>query len=231
MAITINDLPAQNDPHLLERLARHSTAAIGHLETQSFVSPEIRALMPGVRVVGTAITVRMPHIDSILLNYCLSYARPGDFIVMDRCGDERHAAWGGLSSLAARVRGIAGIAIDGFCTDLETQHESGVPCWAKGLTPVTCKRQGLHGEFNVPVSIGGVAVCPGDAILADTSGIFVCSAGRLEGVVSNAERHEAASAERRRRVLAGETLGEITGVIASVEAVLASQGHTSPFAR
>jgi 4-hydroxy-4-methyl-2-oxoglutarate aldolase len=118
--------------------------------------------------------------DGAMVHYAVGQARPGDFLVMDRCGDMSIASLGGAVAYAARAAGVAGIIVDGLVTDLGELREYGVPVWSRGTSAVTVKTLGLGGEFCVPVSCGGVAVSPGDAILADENGILVMPASDIE---------------------------------------------------
>ena len=92
---TLNSLPAQIPENQLELLCQVETATVGHVLHNGFIDREIRAVLPEMRVAGTAVTVRIPGADSTLLHYILAKVRPGDFLVIDRCGDSKHACWGG----------------------------------------------------------------------------------------------------------------------------------------
>lgn len=224
MPITVRPMPPQVPEHIVRKLLKCDTATIGHFEDETFMGPEIRAMMPGAKVAGTVVTLRMPHVDAMLMSYCLSFTRPGDFVVIDRCGDDKHACWGGVVSIAARCAGVVGVAIGGPTTDLSEQRESGVPSWCTGLAPITARRLGLSGSLNVPISCGGIAVNPGDAVLADESGVFVCSPARAEAIADEAIRRQENEPKLIERLRAGERFGEITGVIDIVDRVLREQG-------
>jgi 4-hydroxy-4-methyl-2-oxoglutarate aldolase len=89
------------------------TATLGHFLEQGFMAPAVQALIPGARVFGPALTVWLPGSDGTALVHALSVARRGDVIIVDRCGDTRHACWGAVLSAAAAARGVAGSVIDG----------------------------------------------------------------------------------------------------------------------
>jgi len=165
--LVINPLPPQIDPDRLKLLASAEPATIGHFLHTGFMDPAIRGLAQDVRIAGTAVPIRVPGFDGTIVHYALGQVRPGDVLVMDRCGDMKHAALGGAVAYAARAAGVAGIIVDGVVTDLGELRQYGVPVWARGPSPVTTKRLGQAGEFCVTISCGGVAVRPGDAILAE----------------------------------------------------------------
>ena len=94
-------------------------------------------------------------------------------------------------AFAAREAGCVGIIIDGMATDIDELRDYGLPVWARGLSTVTGKRLFLHGEFGTPVSCGGVAVAPGDAILADENGVLVMPPRGNQGGGGTRHRHAA----------------------------------------
>jgi 4-hydroxy-4-methyl-2-oxoglutarate aldolase len=221
MPITIAPFPPQVDPALIDRLSRCETGTIGHFEHDGFLDPRLRALNPGARVAGTAITLRAPSLFGGLSSWLIAHARPGDFIVIDRAGESRHANWGYVTSLAARLTGIVGIVVDGPTTDVGEQREHGIPCWCSGPAAITVKGGlPIEGAVNVPVSVGGVAIHPGDAILADENGIFVTAPARLEPIIAECERRQAAEQITLERLRNGESLIDIFGLPDAVRAAL-----------
>jgi regulator of RNase E activity RraA len=207
----LNPLPPQIDPKLLELLVQAEPAVIGHFRYTGFMSPQIRALFPDRRVAGTAITVRVPGMDGAMVHYAVGQARPGDFIVMDRCSDMAIASMGGAVAYAARAAGVAGIIVDGLVTDLGELRQYGVPVWHRGTSAVTVKTLGLGGEFCVPVSCGGVAVNPGDAVLADENGILVMPPADIEYCARRALQMMKDEKITLARIDAGEKYPDIMG--------------------
>jgi regulator of RNase E activity RraA len=72
--------------------------------------------------------------------------------------------------------------------------------------------------LNIPVACGGVMVNPGDAILADESGILVLAPDEIEEVVEEALARQAREPDLLARIEAGEKLGAISGATAKVTA-------------
>jgi 4-hydroxy-4-methyl-2-oxoglutarate aldolase len=208
----VNDLPPQIDRELLDRLVEADPATIGHFLHIGFMDPAIRGLMPNTRIAGTAVPVRAPGPDSTILHYALGQVREGDVLVIDRCGDHKHAGTGGVVAYAARKAGVKGIIVDGVVADLHELRAYGVPIWARGSSGITTKRgMGCGGWFCVPASCGGVVVEPGDAILADESGILVLRPDQIEAAADRALQLQAAEKEILRRLDAGEKLPDISG--------------------
>jgi 4-hydroxy-4-methyl-2-oxoglutarate aldolase len=220
---TLKALPDSIEKALVQKLVRAEPATIGHFRNTGFMDPAIRAMQPDVRIAGPAVTVRAPGMDGTIVGYALGQVRPGDVLVIDRCGDHRHAAFGGLVAYACKVAGLAGVIIDGVATDIGEVRKYKVPLWCRGLSAVTTKRIGLAGEFCVPVSCGGVAVNPGDVIIADECGIVVLDRAEAEAAAERAIGMQEAEAASRKRLDSGEKLPDISGATKVLEEALARQ--------
>ena len=106
--------------------------------------------------------------------------------------------------------------VDGPCTDLAEIKSSDFPIWARGISPITTRLYNLGGGLNIPVSCGGVAVLPGDVVLADESGVLVLHRDEAEAIAREALRRQANGAEREAAVRRGAKLGDLTGASAKV---------------
>lgn len=214
----VNPMPKQIDPELISRMERVETATIGHFLHSGFLDRDLRAVLPEKRVGGTAVTVRLPHADSTILHYLTKMVRPGDFILVDRCGDSKHACWGGVVTHAMKLGGIVGAAIDGPATDFSEIRRVELPMWCRGPAPITTKILGLEGAINVPVSIGGQMVNPGDAVIADESGVVILQPEQAAWAVDKALAMQEAELVLLERLRQGEKLPDISGATKLVEA-------------
>ena len=212
----INDMPPQVDPELLALLVQCRTETIGHHRHWGFAHGSLRATDPGKRVVGTAVTVALPGHDSGMLSHALGLLRPGDFLCIDRLGDRHNACWGGGTTLAAQVAGAAGAVIDGPSTGSSKWQEYGLPGWITGYSPITCHPYGMGGAINIPVCIGGAAVLPGYAVLADESGVLFLPPGDVRAMTAMALGRQAAQPAALERVRAGEKQGDMVGITAKI---------------
>ncbi|MFE0755489.1 RraA family protein [Inquilinus sp. NPDC058860] len=208
----IGAVPPQIAPALAGKLARVEIATIGHFRHRGFVHRSIAPLLP-VRgtLVGTAVTVAIPGTDSTLLHHAIGLLRPGDVLVIDRLGDDRHACLGGGVARAVKRTGAVAVVLDGPCTDPEEIREAGLPVWCRGASAITTRLNDLGGALNLPVACGNVPVLPGDAILADATGVLVLPPGEAEAAADEAIAREARIAERQARAQAGQKLGDLSG--------------------
>jgi regulator of RNase E activity RraA len=215
----INPLPERLPADLVALLERVETATVGHVLHSGFVDPAIRAVLPEKRVAGTAVTLRIPGADSTLLHHILGLVRPGDFLAIDRAGDIRHACWGGVVTNAAKAAGVVGAVIDGSATDFSEIRRCDMPVWCRGPSPITTKLLGLEGAFNVPVAVGGQTVIPGDAVLADESGVLVVSREQAEAIARRALDMQEREITLLERIHNGEKLADISGASRMIENV------------
>ncbi|MGE7368533.1 RraA family protein [Neorhizobium sp. NPDC001467] len=218
----IKDMPEQIPQEDLDLLAGVETATVGHWRLFGFMDRQIQPLLPGRRVVGTAVTLAIAGPDSTLLHHATGQLRPGDILVVDRLGDDKYACWGGGVTVAAKASGAVAGIVDGPCTDLTEIQDSDFPMWSRGLSPITTRLYDLGGGFNIPVSCGGAVVMPGDAILADESGVLVIPRDEVRAVSQEALKRQETGKKREASVRDKvQKLGDMTGATAKVLAKLA----------
>lgn len=215
----LNDMPDQVAPELLEQLMQCETATIGHFHTHGFVEPAIASMLPQVRIAGTAVTVSLPPEDGTLLNHLMRLVRPGDVLIVHRQGDRHRACWGGVMTTVASRLGVAGVVIDGMATDALTIRDKQFPVWSRGVASLTTRFAGIGGALNVPVSIGGVVVNPGDAILADESGVIVMAPEEVTAIASHAIEVQEAEDVLLAKISDGACLPDLTGASQLIEEV------------
>lgn len=208
-AIERGELPPPCAQQLLALLKEAEPATIGHFHDRGFLHGRIKAMAAVARSVGTAVTVRCEGSDGSILHHALGQLRPGDFLFVDRAGDETIACMGGASMLAARLRGVAGVVVDGCVTDIAELRELGVPVWARGLSARTTRAGGRSGSFCRPVDCGGVRVHPGDAVLADENGVLVMPPDEAWALGRKAIGLQQAEQQTLSRLRAGESYSDV----------------------
>ena len=209
-------MPAQISAEVVTLLEQAETATVGHWRHWGFCDRRIQPALPGRRVAGTAVTLAIPGPDSTLLHHALGLLRPGDILLVDRLGDDRHACWGGGVTVAAKAAGAKAGVVDGPCTDLEEIEASAFPVWCRGFAPITTRLYDLGGRLNYPVSLGGVVVTPGDAVLCDESGVLVLPPDEAEAEARQAIAKQARGVAMQRKLEQGAKLGELSGATQTV---------------
>lgn len=207
----IQPMPQQIPQPLVAKLLQVETATVGHSQHWGFMDRSIQPLLRHKRIAGTAVTLAIPGQDSTLLHHTLGLLRPGDVLVVDRLGDDKHACWGGGVTVAAKAAGAVGGIVDGPCTDLSEIVESDFPVWCRGMSPITTRLYNLGGTLNLPISCGNAAVNAGDVILADESGVLVLPPAEAEAIADAAVARQQRGRRNEERIKAGEKLGDISG--------------------
>ncbi len=173
------------------------------------MDPAIRPVRRGLRLLGTARTVRCRE-DFLTVLCALRDADVGEVLVIDTEGSQGAVA-GELFGNEAQRKGLAGLVIDGACRDTASLAELDIPVYARFSNP----RAGLAREVldtQVPVRCGGVRVDPGDWIYGDDDGVLVASEAELQGALPRAREIQRAEAELRKRIEAGEPLASLTNL-------------------
>ena len=212
----IGPTPARISDEVVALLEQTETATVGHWRHWGFADRRIQPLLRGRRVAGTAVTVAIPGPDSTLLHHALGLLRPGDILLVDRLGDDRHACWGGGVTVAAKASGAKAGVVDGPCTDLEEIEASDFPMWARGIAPITTRLYDLGGMLNRPICIGGAVVMPGDAVLCDECGVLVLPPHEAEENARQAIERQARGLQSQEKVRDGAKLGDLSGASGKV---------------
>jgi regulator of RNase E activity RraA len=124
-----------------------------------------------VSVCGNAVTVSTRSGDNLMIHKALQFLKPGDVLVVDGGGDISRALFGEIMMTVAKSRGAVGAVFDAAIRDVEAFERHQFPCWARGINMRGPFKDG-PGSINVPISIGGMVVNPGDVILGDCDGII-----------------------------------------------------------
>ncbi|MFC5473692.1 ribonuclease E activity regulator RraA [Paraherbaspirillum soli] len=110
--------------------------------------------------------------DNVLVRATLEVPGEGQVLVIDGGASLRCALVGGNLGMLAEKNGWAGIVVNGCVRDSAELNACNIGVRALATHPQRSVRKGL-GERDIRVSIGGVAVAPGDWIYADADGVLV----------------------------------------------------------
>ncbi|WP_338144775.1 RraA family protein [Fertoeibacter niger] len=193
-------------------LLAHGTATLGEAwPATGIMDAPLKALAPGMALAGPALTVRCLPGDNLALHLAMAQARGGEVLVVDYGGSLASGPFGEIMALACQQRGIAGMVIDGAVRDSAQIAALGFPVFARGLNiRGTVKRD--RGQINVPVTIGGLAIAPGDIVLADADAIVTLAADDLPAALAAAAARAAREAVIMDRLRQGETTLSILGL-------------------
>lgn len=162
----------------------------------------------GARLAGRAFTARGRAGDNLALHHALAEAAAEDVVVAQLTGKGIGGHWGGLMTVSAQARGIAGVIVGGTVRDRAEFAERRFPVFHRGTCPRPVTKK-LPGTLRVPIRLGGVVIHPEDLIVADDDGIVVVPKRWIERVTADAEalvKREEAIATRLAR---GETTVQV----------------------
>lgn len=217
---------ARPSPDLVARIGKLATStlanALDHVGLTDNVIAHIKPVAPGFKFIGPAVTIRQSAgpfgtygSQDFKVGAMIDAAHAGDIIVVDAAGAEC-STWGGMASCAAKVKGIAGLLVDGGVRDLEEMIEFEFPVFARHMIPTTGRTRLKVEAINVPVTIDGVRVDPGDIIVADGTGVVVLPAARAQEIANIAEPlacdDAAAVADLKAGLTFSQAMAKYTGI-------------------
>lgn len=170
----------------------------------------IRPIAPGMKLCGSALTVRCQAADNLTLHAAIALAQPGDVIVADVGGALEAGHWGEITTVAAQARGVAGLVINGGVRDVAAIARRDFAVFAPAIS-MKATVKATPGLINHPIVCGGVTVYPGDLVLADDDGVVVVARERVSQVLEATRQREEREADVMRRLEAGELTLDVLG--------------------
>lgn len=191
------------DPKLVERFKDKPVANIDDvLGGTACVNSAIHAFNDS-SLIGTAFTVKAPVGEGMLFHLALDMAKEGDVIVVDANGCTERGLCGEGMMLLARKRGIKGFVVDGAIRDSgAARNYTDFPVYGRSVQSNAYKAAN-SGGINIPVSIGGVVVFPGDIIRGDEDGIVVIRPKDAAEIADKVDAFALKDLEKMRRTLDG----------------------------
>jgi len=200
------------DPDALSALADLGSATVYEANGQrDALDPALKPLDPATKMAGRAVTVSLAPADNWFIHIGLLEAGPGDVLVVDVQGYVDAGPWGDVLTHAAQARGLAGLVIDGAVRDSQQVIAAGFPCFARGVCiRGTSKVQ--QGAINVPVTVGGVLVDPGDILIGDADGLVRVRPGDAETALAASRAREEKEARFMQEIDNGRSTLELMGL-------------------
>jgi 4-hydroxy-4-methyl-2-oxoglutarate aldolase len=198
---------------VIDRLARLDACAVSDALDQLGLTPSVTGLKPlsvRQRICGRIVTFRVVEGKAPdsgkpyhLGTKAIMQAEPGDVIAVEHRSGIECAAWGGILSNAAKLRGVEGVIVDGFARDIDEAADLGFPVYARAATARTARGRIHEAVTGEPIMIGDTAVATGDYVVADASGAAFISAALIDEVLTAAENIAAREVAMTKAVLAG----------------------------
>lgn len=210
------------DPQLLERakgfamsdLHEGLGAVTGRL---GLMSPRMRPLFEGARIVGQAVTCFNYPGDNLMLHQAMRLADVGQVVVATNGGSHQGALWGEMVTVFARMKGLAGAVVDGAIRDTGPIRELGFPVFSTAISASHPEKRG-PGSANVPISCAGIVVNPGDIIVADGDGVLSIPPEYLGAAMDAAQTRIDKETEFRQKLAEGGTMFDLLGLHKNLDA-------------
>lgn len=164
--------------------------------------PRLRPMHKGGYLAGPALTVKTRPGDNLLIHKALTLAQPGDVIVVDAGGDLTNALFGEIMMASCISIGVAGVVLNGAVRDSEEIGRGEFPLYAAGVTHRGPYKDG-PGEINVPVSIDGMVIHPGDLVLGDADGLLCVPYDDVAAVLEDTRKKMALERQMLADIAAG----------------------------
>jgi 4-hydroxy-4-methyl-2-oxoglutarate aldolase len=169
------------------------------------------------RIAGIAVTLKLdagspaPGRPRHLGTAAIEIAGPDNVIVVEQRTGIEAGCWGGLLTLGAKVRGVAGVVADGPVRDIDEARMYDFPIFTRALTATTARGRVVERSCNAPVTAWGVTVNPGDYVIADASAVIFIAAADIDPVLEVAESIAAREASMAKAILAGVPISKVMG--------------------
>jgi 4-hydroxy-4-methyl-2-oxoglutarate aldolase len=202
-AVVVTDIQ-RADGSTIDALASHGVATVHEaMGRTGLVGASLRPIQDGVRIAGSAVTVLCWPGDNLMIHAAVEQCREGDVLVVTTVSPSLDGSFGELFATALQHRGVRGLVTTGGVRDVADLRAMGFPVWsaavnAQGTVKATA------GSVNVPITVGGTLVRPGDVMVADDDGVLCVPRAEAQSALEAADARVLKEAESRAAYLAGE---------------------------
>jgi 4-hydroxy-4-methyl-2-oxoglutarate aldolase len=201
----------------LNELARLGSATVYEAGgRRGYVDVDLHQIVPGSRAAGPARTVLCGQDDNLMVHAVMERVVPGEVLVLTMPQPRAVALVGDLLATQAQVAGAAAVLVDASVRDVEELAEMGLPIWARWLR-VRGAEKTQPGSLDVPVTVGGALINPGDIVVLDADGVAVVESARVDEVLAASLAREEKERVKRAKLQAGERSYDLDGLRAVVE--------------
>jgi 4-hydroxy-4-methyl-2-oxoglutarate aldolase len=192
------------DAAMIDALGVHGVATVHEaMGRTGLVGTSVRPIQEGARIAGTAVTVLCWPGDNLMIHAAIEQCRDGDVLVVTTVSPSLDGSFGELFATALQRRGVRGLVTTGGVRDVGDLRAMGFPVWS-GAVNAQGTVKATAGSVNVPITVGGAVVRPGDVIVADDDGVLCIPRGDAKTALDAADARVAKEAESRAAYLAGE---------------------------
>ena len=201
--VVVTDVERADAP-VIDALGAHGVATVHEAMGRSgLAGAGLRPIQAGVRIAGSAVTVLCWPGDNLMIHAAVEQCREGDVLVVTTTSPSLDGSFGELFATALRYRGVRGLVTTGGVRDVAELRAMDFPVWS-GAVNAQGTVKATAGAVNVPITVGGAVVRPGDVIVADDDGVLCVPRGGARTALEAADARVAKEAESRAAYRAGE---------------------------
>ena len=147
------------------------------------------------------------HLGTTAIEAC----QPSEIIVVEQRSGIDAGSWGGILSLGAKLRGAAGVVVDGPVRDVDEARQLDFPVFGRTTTARTARNRIVEVGTDIPVTIGDLTVLPGDYVLADGSAVVFLTQPDAARILDAAESIAAREAAMAKALQNGKPITDVMG--------------------
>lgn len=181
-----------------------------------YLGAAIRPVNRGPHIGGSALTVLATPNDNWMIHVAIELALPGDILLVGMTSPCTDGAFGDLLGTACQARGIRGLVSDAGVRDIDALGEMNFPVWSRAVSAQGTVKEN-PGAVNVPITIGGTVINPGDVIVADSDGVVCIPRNTADAVLRASQERDNKEHDIRAALQRGESSMDLFGLRAGLD--------------
>lgn len=216
MSIVVTN-PPRAERAVVDALGEYGVATLHEAQGRTgLLGSHINPIQAGVRISGSAVTATVAPGDNTTIGVAVEQCGEGDILVVSPTAPCDMGYFGDLLATSLRARGVRGLVIEAGVRDVADLRSMGFPVWSKCVSAEGTGK-GVVGDVNVPITIAGRIVHPGDVIVADDDGVVVVPRRKAAEALAAARAREEKEGRSRARYAAGEIALDVNDMRPLVE--------------
>jgi 4-hydroxy-4-methyl-2-oxoglutarate aldolase len=209
--------PPRVELDIVDALGSYGVATVHEAQGRAgLLGSHINPVQTGARIAGNAVTVTVAPGDNTTIGVAVEQCADGDVLVVAPTAPCDMGYFGDLLATSLKARGVRGLVIEAGVRDVAELQEMGFPVWSKAVSAEGTGK-GTLGDVNVPISIAGRIVNPGDVVIADDDGVVVVPRLKSAEVLAASKAREEKEAQARARYQAGEIALDVNNMRPLIE--------------